>query len=370
MTLLGYLWHALSMSLGMFYEMFWALCLGFSISAAVQSAVSKGEMSRLFPDASPKSLFRAALLGAASSSCSYAAVAIARSMVQKRANFTAAIAFEFASTNLVVELGIVLWLLVGWQFTLAEYVGGLIMIVLIAIIFKLFLKRSLVEEAVNQAEKGIPGKMEGHAGHDMSVEGDGNVFKRMFSRKGFTAISHFFVMDILMMGKEIVGGLLMTGALAAWVPKSFWSHFFLAGTPGFGTTLWGAVVGPVVAMLSFVCSIGNVPLAAVLWNGGISFSGVVSFIFADLLILPILSIYRKYYGIRMACFLAVASYVAMVSSGILVELSFRCLKLIPTTRSATVLEPSISLNYTFGLNQLAYSCIQKPVKFRRWAIRR
>jgi len=352
MTALMYAGHALSMSFAMFWEIFWALALGFGLSAVIQAVVSKGEMSTLLPDSRLSTLWRASWLGAVSSSCSYAAVAIARSMVQKGADFTAAIAFEFASTNLVIELGIILWLLVGWQFALAEYIGGFMMILLLALLFRLFLKKPLVDEAVAQANKGIAGRMEGHAGHDMSVGGDGTVFQRMFSKEGMTAISHFFVMDILMMWKEIVGGLLITGALAAWVPQSVWQHFFLSGHHGFLPTLWSAAIGPLVAVLSFVCSIGNVPLAAVLWNGGISFAGVISFIFADLLILPILSIYRKYYGMRMAVFLALTSYAAMVAAGLLVEGLFSLLHLIPSQRHALVLDPHVTLNYTSVLNVL------------------
>jgi len=350
MPMLSKIWMALSMSFAMTWEILWALALGFGLSAVIQAVVSKGEMSKLLPNSRLSTLWRAAWLGAVSSSCSYAAVAIARSMVQKKADFTAAIAFEFASTNLVIELGIILWLLIGWQFTLAEYVGGFVMILLLALLFKLFLKQPLVDEAVEQANQGIAGRMEGHAGHDMSVGGEGSIFQRMLSQKGFTAISHFFVMDILMMWKEIVGGLLITGALAAWVPQAAWQHFFLSGQTGFVPTLWSAAVGPIVAVLSFVCSIGNVPLAAVLWNGGISFAGVISFIFADLLILPILSIYRKYYGVKMAIFLAVTSYAAMVLAGLIVEGLFSLLHLIPTQRHALVLDPHITLNYTSVLN--------------------
>lgn len=350
MSVLMFLWHALSMSFAMFWEILWALALGFGLSAVIQAVVSKGEMSKLLPDNRLSTLWRASLLGAVSSSCSYAAVAIARSMVQKGADFTASIAFEFASTNLVIELGIILWLLVGWQFTLAEYIGGFVMILLLALLFRVFLKKPLVDEAVVQANKGVAGRMEGHAGHDMGVGGNGSIFQRMVSKEGVTAISHFFIMDILMMWKEIVAGLLITGALAAWVPQVFWQHFFLSGRTGLLPTLWSAAVGPVVAILSFVCSIGNVPLAAVLWNGGISFAGVISFIFADLLILPILSIYRKYYGIRMAVFLALTSYVAMVTAGLIIEGLFSLLHLIPTERHALVLDPHITLNYTTILN--------------------
>jgi len=263
----------------MTWEILWALILGFALSAVVQAVVSKGEMSRLLPDDSPRTLCVASGLGAASSSCSYAAVALARSVFRKGGNFTAAMAFEFASTNLVIELGIILAVLIGWQFTLAEFTGGPLMIVFLAVVFRLFLRTKLVAAAREQADKGISGRMEGHADMDMSVT-EGSQWSRIRSRKGFTAISHYFVMDWASIWADIGIGLLIAGALAAWVPNSFWRDFFLVDHD-FLAKLWGPLIGPVVSVLSFVCSIGNVPLAAVLWNGGISFGGVISFIFAD-----------------------------------------------------------------------------------------
>src|SRR5437868_5385957 len=235
-TVVGGLFHALDLSFSMFWEILWALVLGFALSGAVQAVVTKAEMIRLLPDDSPRTLGLACGLGAASSSCSYAAVALARSIVRKGGNFTAAMAFEFASTNLVVELGIILWLLMGWQFALAEFAGGVVMIAILAVLFRVFLRDRLLEEARRNAERGL--------------------------------------------------------------------------------------LGSIVGALSFVCSIGNVPLAAVLWNGGISFGGVASFVFADLIVLPILNIYRKYYEIRMTGFLLATFYAAMVLAGYLVEILF------------------------------------------------
>ncbi|OLC32249.1 MAG: hypothetical protein AUH81_16535 [Candidatus Rokubacteria bacterium 13_1_40CM_4_69_5] len=339
---------ALGFAFAMFWEILWALVLGFTLSAIVQAVVSKSQMSRLLPDDSPRSLAIACGLGAASSSCSYAAVALARSIFRKGANFTAAMAFEFASTNLVIELGIIMALLLGWQFTVAEFVGGPLMIILLWGLFRLFLRRRSVEEARRQAERGVAGSMEGHATMDMSVT-EGALIERIFSRQGFTAISHYFVMDWGAIWRDIAGGLLLAGALAAWVPKEFWQRFFLIDHP-VAAYFWGPVVGPIVAILSFVCSIGNVPLAAVLWNGGISFGGVISFIFADLIVLPILNIYRKYYGGRMTVFLLVSSYAAMVLAGLLVELGFMATGLVPRERAAVVVEPHITLNYTTVLN--------------------
>ena len=341
---------ALRFAFGMTWEILWALILGFALSGAVQAVVSKQEMRRLLPDDSPSSLTRATLLGAASSSCSYAAVALARSLFRKGANFTAAMGFQFASTNLVVELGIILAVLIGWQFTAGEFVGGPIMIALMALSFRRFLKPAMVEEARRQADRGILGRMEGHAEMDMSVTASGSIWQRLRSPQGLTAVSNYFVMDWAAVWIDIFGGLLIAGALAAWVPNSFWQGLFLQGH-GALSTVWGALIGPLVAIVSFVCSIGNVPLAAVLWNGGISFGGVLAFIFADLIILPILNIYRKYYGRRMAAFLLVTFYLTMVAAGLIVDLVFTALGLVPTgARHAKVTEAGVSLNYTTILN--------------------
>jgi len=347
-TLVHAIPHALGMAFAMFWEILWALVLGFSLSAVVQAVVSRRQMVRLLPDDSPRTLAIACALGAASSSCSYAAVALARSMFRKGANFTAAIAFEFASTNLVAELSIIMVLLLGWPFATAEFLGGLLMVMILALFFRAFLPPQLVEEARRQAERGLVGSMEGHAEMDMSVT-EGTLVERIFSGRGFTAISHYFVMDWAAVWRDVAGGLLIAGALAAWVPERFWQSFFLVKHPIIAT-VWGPVVGPVVAMLSFVCSIGNVPLAAVLWNGGISFGGVISFIFADLIVLPILNIYRKYYAGRMTLFLLVSSYVAMALAGLIVELLFLAAGLVPSERQAIVLEPHVTLNYTTVLN--------------------
>jgi uncharacterized membrane protein YraQ (UPF0718 family) len=341
--------HALNLAFGMTWEILWALVLGFALSAMVQAVVSKREMTRLFPDDSARSLAIASGLGAASSSCSYAAVALARSLFRKGADFTAAMIFEFASTNLVIELGIILALLLGWQFTVAEFAGGFLMIALLAALFRMFLTPRLVELARRQAERGLRGSMEGHAEMDVSLT-EGSLSSRIASPKGFTAISHSFVMDWAAVWKDVVGGLLIAGALAAWVPERFWHDFFLISHPGVAT-FWGPVIGPVVAVVSFVCSIGNVPLAAVLWNGGISFGGVISFIFADLIVLPILNIYRKYYGGKVTLFLLGTFYLTMAGAGLAIEFLFDALGLIPSgPRHAKVLEAHVSLNYTAVLN--------------------
>lgn len=348
-TVLSAVGHALAVAGSMTWEILWALILGFALSAVVQAVVRRTTIVALMGDARPRTLAVSAGLGAASSSCSYAAVALARALFRKGADFTAAMAFEIGSTNLVVELGIILALLIGWQFTAAEFVGGPLMIVVLALLFRLFVRPRLVDAARTQAQRGIAGSMEGHAAMDMSVAGDGPFWRRLLSPAGFTAVSHVFVMEWLAILRDLVLGLLIAGAVAAWVPEKFWQSFFLVDHPGW-SVLWGPIVGPLVAIVSFVCSIGNVPLAAVLWNGGISFGGVIAFIYADLLILPILNIYRKYYGTRMMLTLLGTFYAAMVAAGYLVELIFGTSGLIPAQRAATVAEASVSWNYTTWLN--------------------
>ncbi|SCF83321.1 hypothetical protein GA0115254_118584 [Streptomyces sp. Ncost-T10-10d] len=341
--------HALSIAGSMTWEITWALILGFVLSAVVQAVVRKSSVVSLLGDDRPRTLAIAAGLGAASSSCSYAAVALARSLFRKGANFTAAMAFEIASTNLVVELGVILALLMGWQFTAAEFAGGPIMIVVLAVLFRLFLRDGLLRQASEQAERGLAGSMEGHAAMDMSVQREGSFARRLLSREGFTSTAHVFVMEWAAILRDLAIGLLIAGAVAAWVPDSFWRSFFFDGHP-LAAKLWGPIIGPLVAIASFVCSIGNVPLAVVLWKGGISFGGVVAFIFADLLILPILNIYRKYYGARTALFLLGTFYLATVIAGYIVEFAFGGLGLIPDQADAKVPMEGVTWNYTTWLN--------------------
>ncbi|SEJ84438.1 permease [Paraburkholderia diazotrophica] len=348
MYILSALGHALWMSFTMFWQIFWGLSLGFLFSAVIEVMVSKSEMSKLLPDDSPRSITFASLLGAASSSCSYAAVAMARSMIRKGADFTAAMAFQFAATNLVLELGVLMWVLIAWQFAAAEFLGGPIMIVVLALLFRFLVRDSLRKQAIEQAEKGIAGSMEGHAAMSMS-EQNGTWKQRLTSRDGWTAISHSYVMNWVMLWRDIGVGLLVAGALAAWVPDSFWQKFFLVSHPTLAM-IWGAFVGPLIAVASFTCSVGNVPLAAVLWKGGISFGGVASFIFGDLIILPILNIYRKYYGRRMTAFMTITFYIAMVVAALIVEALFQLFGWVPHQRQTAVIDAEISFNYTTVLN--------------------
>ncbi len=333
----------------MAWEILWPLVLGFALSGIVQALVRRERVTALLSGDSPRALGAATALGAASSSCSYAAVALARSLFRKGASFASAMAFEIASTNLVIELGLILALLMGWQFTLAEFVGGPIMIVLVALFFRLWMRGKIVDAARAQAEKGLAGSMEGHAAMDMSVHGEEGFWKRLFSRQGLDAVAAYFVMDWASVWRDIVGGLLIAGAFAAWVPSAWLRAFFVEGNPLLAA-LWGPLVGPLIAMVSFVCSVGNVPLAAVLWNGGISFGGVASFIFADLIVIPVILIYRKYYGLRAALRVTSTFYLAMVLAGYAVEALFALTGLTPTSRNAAVVGASVSWNYTTWLN--------------------
>ena len=339
---LAHLGDALRLAFAMFWQVLWPLALGFLLSAIVEALVSKETVSRALGRDSPRAVAVATALGAASSSCSYAAVAVARTLFRKGSTFANSIIFEFASTNLVFELGLVLLILLGWQFLAAEFAGGLLMVVLLALIFRLTLRRRLVDQARQQAERGLPGRMEGHAAMDMSVT-DGPFLQRLFSARGFTSVSHLFFMNISSLWTDLVLGFLISGALGAWIPDSVWSAFFITGHGGL-TEVWGALIGPLVAMLSFVCSVGNVPLAAVLWRGGISFGGVIAFIFADLIILPILNIYRKYYSARVSAYLLVVSYATMAVAGLAVGGLFQVIGHVPTNRNIMVFQTTIDWN--------------------------
>jgi uncharacterized membrane protein YraQ (UPF0718 family) len=338
--------HALSVAGGMTWQITWSLILGFTLAAIVQAVVSRQTVVDKLGDSRPKTLLVASGLGVASSSCSYAAVALARSLFRKGASFSAAMTLEIASTNLVVELGIIMALLLGWQF-----VGGPVMIVLLAFLFRRFLTRRLLASAYEQANRGVAGSMEGHAAMDMSVGGPGSAWSRLFSPAGYTSVAHIFGMEWAAVLRDIVIGLLVAGAAGAWVPESWWQHFFFTQHP-VGAKVWGPVAGVLVAVLSSTCSIGNVPLAAVLWNGGISFGGVIAFIFADLIIIPILVIYRKYYGARMTVFIVATFGIAMLAAAYLIELVFGALGLVPDTRTAKVVEAHIGWDYTTVLNIL------------------
>jgi uncharacterized membrane protein YraQ (UPF0718 family)/YHS domain-containing protein len=324
----------------MFYETAWALVLGFGISGAVQAFVPRGAMQRRLPDHGPRSVLRASFYGAISSSCSYAASATAKSLFQKGADFVASMVFMFASTNLVVELGVVLAVLIGWQFVAAEFVGGAIMIALLATAGGLFLRG----RALDEARQRVGASPADHSGHGLAPERQ-SPRGRGRSLAGWSDAASYTMSDVAMLRREMLVGFGVAGFLAVLVPVHVWGDVFLRGH-GALTTLENAVVGPFIAIISFVCSIGNVPLAAALWNGGISFGGVVSFIFADLITMPLIVIYRKLYGGRMALRMLAVFWCVMSLAGLATEGLFRVAGLVPTTRKATIVAEHFSWGFT------------------------
>ena len=354
--------HALQISIFMLWEVLWPLAFGFLLSAMVQTVVSKRAVASALGKPDLRGFVLACGLGAASSSCSYAAVAVARSLFRRGAGFVNAIIFEFASTNLVFELGLVLLVLLGWQFVGAEFAGGLLMAVIVWILFKLTLRPRMVDAARRQAELGVVASThEAHGEMDVSIT-DGPFLSRLFSPRAFTAISHAFYMDLHALYLDLGLGFLIAGALAAWVPNSWWQALFFTNHPVLNE-FWSPLIGPVISMLSFVCSVGNVPLAVVLWNGGISFGGVISFLFADLIILPILNIYRKYYGGRMSLYLLGVSYVAMALAGFLVGAAFQLVGIVPTNHHVAVFETRPTWDYTTFLD-IAFLALMAVMAWR------
>jgi uncharacterized protein len=276
-------WNAFQMA----WEVWWALVLGFLLSGIVQAWVPRERMQRALGGRGASSLALSTALGAASSSCSYAAVAIAKSLFQKGASLAAAMTFQFASTNLVFEIGIVIWIFIGWEFTLAEFVGGLILIALMWVAVRVLVSRREEEEAREHAQAAAMGHEHPSVGSSLPWR------ERLASVDAWSDVAHNFRSDWEMLWKEIIGGFLIAGFIAL-LPMSVFNDLFLTDTGGAARRLENVVVGPLVAVLSFVCSVGNVPLAAVLWAGGISFSGVIAFIYADLIIVPLVVIYGRY----------------------------------------------------------------------------
>jgi uncharacterized membrane protein YraQ (UPF0718 family) len=326
--------QGLEQSLLMAYEVWWALVLGFAISGIVQAWVPRSRIEATLAGGGARPVAWATGLGAASSSCSYAAIAIAKSLFQKGASAASALAFQFASTNLVWELGLVLWILLGWQFTLAEYLGGIVMIVLMTILLRFFVSPRLEEAARREAQ-------EADAGHQHE------------SQTGWGAVAMNFRHDWQMLYKEIGLGFLLAGFIAL-LGDDFFNVLFLTDAPGPITAIENVLVGPLIAVLSFVCSVGNIPLAAVLWSGGISFAGVMAFIFADLLVLPIVLIYRKYYGWKFTGRIVALMFLTMVVAALAVDAFFSLADLIPTTRPTREdVFGTVELDYKLALNVIA-----------------
>jgi uncharacterized protein len=339
--------EGLSNSFLMAWEVWWALVLGFAISAIVQAWVPRERIQRALGGAGPRPVAVSTALGAASSSCSYAAIAIAKSLFQKGASAASALAFQFASTNLVIELGIVIWVLLGWQFTLAEFVGGLVLITVMALLLRLFVSRRLEAQAREHALDADAGHQHDSAGAELTVR------ERILSLDAWTEVAGNFRNDWTMVWKEITIGFFLAGFIGL-LGNDFFNTLFIRNSDHALRTLENVILGPIVAMLSFVCSVGNVPLAAVLWSGGISFSGVLAFIFADLIVIPIILIYRKYYGGRFAFRITALMFVTIVIAALIVGAVFGALGLVPEVRPTRAdIFASITLDYKFVLNVLA-----------------
>ena len=343
MNVLGGVWHGLDEAFFMFWATLWALVLGFALSGAVQAFVSRGEMRKALGDHRPASLGKASFFGIISSSCSYASSALAKTLFARGADFTAAMVFMIASTNLVVELGIVLWLLIGWPFALAEFVGGAIMIVLLGLV----IPRVIPERWISQARDRLD------AGDEAAAPDEQLPLRtRIRSRAGWGDASSYTISDLGMLRSELVIGFVVAGFLAALVPTQFWQSLFLTGH-GFASSLENVVLGPLLAIISFVCSVGNVPLAAALWKGGISFGGVVSFVFADLITLPLLSIYRKYFGTAITLRLLAVFWATMSVAGLAVEYLFRAVRISEPARPRMIVHEGFRFDYTSVLNVVA-----------------
>ncbi len=333
----------------MAYEVWWALVLGFTISGIVQSWISRGRIERALSGAGARPVALATGLGAASSSCSYAAIAIAKSLFQKGASAASALAFQFASTNLVWELGLVLWVLIGWQFTVAEYLGGVVMIVLMTVLLRRFVSPRLEERARAHA-------LEAEAGHLHEATGGRNLTfrERVTSLEAWTDVGQNFRGDWGMLWKEISVGFLLAGFIGL-LGDDFFNALFITDAPPLVRTIENVIAGPVIAVASFVCSIGNVPLAAVLWSGGITFAGVLAFLFADLIVIPIVLAYRKYYGGAYALRITSLMFITMVIAALVVDGVFGLTGLVPTgpRPSRGDVFGSVELDYKLVLNVIA-----------------
>jgi uncharacterized membrane protein YraQ (UPF0718 family)/YHS domain-containing protein len=341
------IWNGLKDSFLMAWEVWWALVLGFAISAIVQAWVPRRRIEQALSGAGPKPVALATGLGAASSSCSYAAIAIGKTLFQKGASAASALAFQFASTNLVWELGLVLWILIGWQFTVAEYLGGIVMIVLMAAFLRLFVSPRLESAAREHALGADSGHIHPVAAQDLPWR------KRLTSVDAWSDVAHNFRGDWAMLWKEITLGFVLAGFVAQ-LGDDFFNGLFIQDGPGVLRAIENVVVGPLIAVLSFVCSVGNVPLAAVLWSGGISFAGVLAFLFADLIVLPIVAIYRKYYGTKFAVRIVALMFVTMVAAALAVDGIFSALGAVPTGArpSRDDVFGTITVNYKLFLNVL------------------
>jgi hypothetical protein len=345
---MNWLWESLYHAAAMLWETLWALVLGFSLSAILQVFLRKEQITKQFGRAGLREVVLATFFGAVSSSCSYAAAATAKTFFKKGAALVPTLAFMFASTNLVLELGFILWLLLGWTFVLAEVVGAFILIAVMWLLVKLTLPKGLEETA--RAHIGDEEKSCHSHGQEMEMKAE-SFKEKIRRRENWSRVADAFFMDAMMLWKEIVIGFLIAGFLMALVPENWWEKLFVTHGTSFARLVENAIVGPLIAVGSFVCSIGNIPLASLLWSSGISFGGVISFIYADLVIIPLIIIYRKYYGAKAALYITAVLFVSMVSAGIIVDLLFAALGLIPSVRlPSAIAEATFQWNYTTWLD--------------------
>jgi uncharacterized membrane protein YraQ (UPF0718 family) len=354
--------QALLLAAGMAWQVGWSLVLGFAISAILQAVVSRAGMGRALGRGGLREVVLATLAGAASSSCSYASAAISRTLFKGGAALLPSLAFLFASTNLVAELGIVLYLLMGWQFMAAEWLGGIVLVAALSLVVRLTYPARLVEAARHHPE---PGRAHQHG---EAAEAPGSVWEKLSRHATWVRIAQNFVMDWSMLWKDVALGFLIAGALAAFVPDGVWQALFVRGASPWIQVPCNALLGPLVAAISFVCSIGNVPMAAVLWGAGVSFGGVLSFLFADLIVLPLLDVYRRYYGWKMAAYIGGVFYATMVIAALIMDVLFALLGWIPANRPhiATRVE-HFSFDATFWANMAALAVALACVRLARRA---
>ncbi len=360
MHLLALIWNAIVIAAGMAWQVGWSLILGFTLSGLVQAVVSKDRMQSALGRDGAREVALATAYGAASSSCSYAAAALSKSLFKKGAGLLPSLAFLFSSTNLVIELGLILYFLMGWQFTAGEWIGGIVLVLVMSLLVKATYPTALVEFARKRLDE-----TSGHEHGDNAVEGD-TLWQRLRNPQTIVVVAQNAAMDWAMLWKDLLAGFLIAGALAAFVPDRVWSTVFLQhGSPALQTVA-GAAIGPLVAVITFVCSIGNVPMAAVLWAGGAGFGAVLAFLYGDLIVLPLLDVYRKYYGWKMAAYIGIVFYVTMVVAAIVVDVAFNALHLVPAHPAAPPAIASLfRFNYTFWLN-----CIFGALAIWLWTVNR
>jgi len=342
---------ALFMSLGMFWQVGWSLALGFTIAATIEAVVPKENIQKKFGKSGFKEIALATGLGAISSSCSYAAASTSKALFKKGASFISSMAFLFSSTNLVLELGIILFLLMGWQFAVAEWIGGMVLIALMTALVKITYPKKIIEEARVYQEPNM-----GHDHHEMQAKG-GSFWEKIKTKEARVAIAQNFAMEWSMLQRDLIIGFLIAGFVAIFVPHAVWNVLFLKNSSPVVQVFVSALIAPIIAMLTFVCSIGNVPLAAILWSQGMNFAGVISFLYADLIVLPLLLVYKKYYGWKMMWYMLGIFFVTMVLAGLIMFVPFALLHQIPHPSGNIQSElTQFSFNYTFWLN-LIFSVI-------------